>query len=224
MKVLKWSGIILAIMFVALQFKQPERNNPAVNGAQTIEARAKLPSNVGAILQRACYDCHSNTTNWPWYSNVAPFSWVVSNHVNAGRKHLNFSLWATYNHRKMDGLLGEIAEVVKDSSMPLSSYTMLHPSAKLSDEDIKAICDWAEAENQRLASQTGTTRSEAAPQAAYRSSEKAFTNYESQEQYEMHGNFFLRFLPTLIFNNSLVDRFRFDRVTTSTAEIYSIFP
>jgi predicted ATP-dependent Lon-type protease len=114
-----------------------------------------MPSEVQAVLKRACYDCHSNETSWPWYSNVAPASWFVTDHVDHGRKHLNFSDWAQegrHTEKKDAGeQLDEIRKEVEARNMPLGSYLLLHPDARLSDRDIKLITDWAVSERQRLA-------------------------------------------------------------------------
>ncbi|MCI0485515.1 MAG: heme-binding domain-containing protein [Blastocatellia bacterium] len=158
-KILKWSGIALAVVFMGAQIVRPEKTNPPVDTGRTLQAHAEVPPEVDAILKRACYDCHSNETKWPWYSNVAPASWFVTDHVNHGRKHLNFSDWARVSEhaekQDAEAKLDEIIEEVKGRNMPLSSYLSLHPEAKLSDEDIKVICDWARAERERLAYESG---------------------------------------------------------------------
>lgn len=113
---------------------------------------------VAAILNRSCNDCHSNQTRWPWYSNVAPVSWFVINHVNDGRGDMNFSDWAQYSPREQQGMLKQMCREVKSGMMPLGSYLRLHGDATLSGEDVKTLCDWANAESQRL-SQASTAAS-----------------------------------------------------------------
>ena len=103
------------------------------------------------MFRRACNDCHSNQTVWPWYSHVAPVSWFVIDHVNHGRSHLNFSDWARYGAEEADDLLGSIAEEVRDGEMPLTSYTLLHPEAKITQDERTMIIEWAQAERARLA-------------------------------------------------------------------------
>ncbi|HXG67459.1 MAG TPA: heme-binding domain-containing protein [Blastocatellia bacterium] len=149
-KVIKWSLLVLAVLFVGAQVVRPERINPPVDGARAIEAHAQMTPEVAAILKRACYDCHSNETRWPWYSNVAPASWFVADHVKEGREHLNFSDWARKGD-KTKKYLEEMCEEVREHEMPLSSYLWLHPGAKLSEQDIRTLCDWAQAEMARLA-------------------------------------------------------------------------
>lgn len=153
-KILKWSVVVAAVIFAAAQFVRPAKTNPPVEEARTMQAHLKVPSQVDAIFRRACYDCHSNETTWPWYSNIAPTSWFLTDHVDHGRKHLNFSDWAQPERHavnKSAAKLDEICREVKGRGMPLGTYLILHPEAKLSDQDIKVICDWAESERRRFA-------------------------------------------------------------------------
>jgi hypothetical protein len=157
-KLMKWSGPALVLLFVVIQFIRPEKTNPVIDDRAAIQAQAQIPPEVNAIFHRACRDCHSHETRWPWYSKMAPVSWFVIDHVNHGRKHLNFSDWARYNRREADERLDGICKTTKSGSMPLSSYLLLHRDAKLSQEDVRAICDWTEAERQRLAYRSANPR------------------------------------------------------------------
>ena len=130
-KILKWTAIALAVIFAALQFIRPARTNPPVDESRTIQAHARVPPEVASILNRSCNDCHSNETRWPWYSNVAPASWFVINHVNVGRREMNFSDWAQYDREDQQNFLKKICREVKDGAMPLPSYLRLHGEAKL---------------------------------------------------------------------------------------------
>ena len=150
-KMLKWFVVALMVVFIGLQFVRPARTNPAVDQTQTIHAHLQMTPQVAAIIDRSCQDCHSNTTRWPWYSNVVPASWFLVNHVNEGRQHLNFSEWGKLDKRRADKRLEEMCEEVSDKLMPLDSYTWIHRSAKLAAEDIKTLCDWTETERKRLA-------------------------------------------------------------------------
>jgi hypothetical protein len=98
---------------------------------------------VGAILDRSCQDCHSSGTNWPWYSRVAPVSWIVSKHVREGREMLDFSEWANQPHSEDERML--ICDAVSEGRMPLPGYTVIHRNAKLSKRDVELICGWAAA-------------------------------------------------------------------------------
>ncbi len=151
LRVLRWVVIVLAGGFVVAQFVRPAKTNPATDASQSVESRLQVSPEVAAIMDRSCNDYHSNKTRWPWYSNVAPVSWFVINHVNEGRQNLNFSEWGRYTERDTDGLLKQICKEVKAGAMPLSTYTPLHPSSKLSAEDVKLLCDWTSAERARLA-------------------------------------------------------------------------
>ena len=149
-KILKWTAIALAVIFVALQFIRPARTNPPIDESRTILARTHVTPEAAAIMDRSCNDCHSNQTRWPWYSNVAPVSWFVIDHVNVGRREMNFSDWAQYSTDDQQGLLKKICREVKEGAMPLSSYLRMHHDAKLSNEDVRTLCDWANAESLRL--------------------------------------------------------------------------
>jgi len=105
---------------------------------------------VGKILDRSCQDCHSNRTVWPWYSRVAPVSWVISKHVIEGRETLDFSEWATQPPSDDQRML--ICNAVSDGSMPLSDYAAIHRNARLSKQDVELICAWAAAASTPIAS------------------------------------------------------------------------
>lgn len=145
-KIMRWIVVVLVCLFVAAQFSRPARTNPAADQSQALQAHTQVSPPVAAILDRSCGDCHSNKTRWPWYSNVAPVSWFVIDHVDHGRSHLNFSEWGRFNQREAGDMLGQICKEVKSGNMPLSSYTPLHPGSKLSVDDVKTLCDWTSAE------------------------------------------------------------------------------
>jgi hypothetical protein len=151
MRILRWLAILVACGFLVLQLIRPAKTNPSGEMSQSINAHLQVSPQVAAIVDRSCNDCHSNHTRWPWYSNVAPVSWFVINHVKEGRRHLNFSDWGRLNQREAEGMLKQICQEVKLGSMPLSSYTPLHPGSTLSPEDVKTLCDWTNAERERVA-------------------------------------------------------------------------
>jgi hypothetical protein len=150
-KVLRWVLIVVICGLLIIQFFGPAKTNPPIDPSQSIESRLQVPPQVAAILDRSCNDCHSNKTRWPWYSNVAPVSWLVIKDVNEGRQNLNFSEWGRYTPRDVDGLLKQICREVKAGVMPLSIYTPMHPGSKLSAEDVKTLCDWTAAERAKIA-------------------------------------------------------------------------
>ena len=151
LKVLRAGVFLIVILFLAAQLKRPARTNPAVDEAQTINARTQMTPQVSGIIDRSCRDCHSNKTVWPWYSNVAPVSWFVIGHVNEGRQMINLSEWGRLDRERQDRKLRQICDEVQDGAMPLSSYTPMHPGSALSEQDKKTLCDWTEAERARLA-------------------------------------------------------------------------
>ena len=142
--------MILAVIFLAAQFFRPNRMNPPIVDADTLEASTQVPDDVKAIITRSCADCHSNTTRYPWYSNISPGSWFMANHVADGRREMNFSEWNTYSARKKGKKLEEICEQLEGGKMPLPSYLWLHWDAKLSPDDSKTLCNWATSERQKL--------------------------------------------------------------------------
>ncbi len=152
-KIIQWTAISFLVLFVGAQFVRPAKTNPAMDESRALEQHIQMNDEVKATLKRACYDCHSNETTWPFYSQVAPVSWFVIDHVNHGRKHLNFSDWSRYDKPEQAEKLKEIQETVRVGAMPLSSYLLAHSEAKLSDEDKQTIGDWANAERQRIVSE-----------------------------------------------------------------------
>ena len=150
MKIVKKILIGLVMLFAAAQFIRPTRMNPSVDEQQTIQAGGRIPSEVSAILERSCYDCHSNTTVWPWYRNITPVSWWLVDHVNGARSELCFSEWGTYKPRRIARKLQEMCEQVEQNEMPLASYLLLHPAARLTDDDKRLLCDWAHQERERI--------------------------------------------------------------------------
>lgn len=135
-RLLKRVGLVLSILFIGIQFIPVDRTNPAVTG----EIPASEP--VKAILQRSCYDCHSNTTVWPWYSHVAPVSFVVARDVHEARRHANFSVWNTYTPQRQAKVVKEVGEQVAKGEMPMTIYLPMHPAARLSEQDKAVIADW----------------------------------------------------------------------------------
>jgi hypothetical protein len=127
--------------FIGMQFvPTPGVSKTSTTGPHTAEV---INPRVGKILDRSCMDCHSNRTAWPWYSHVAPVSWVISKHVNEGREILDFSEWATQPPSEGERLL--MCDAVSDGRMPLPGYTAIHRNARLSKQDVEVICVWADA-------------------------------------------------------------------------------
>lgn len=128
--------IFLVVVFVGIQFIPVERTNPLV------QSDIDAPANVKAIFKKACYDCHSNETNWIWYTKVAPVSFLTVSDVNEGRENLNFSEWDKY-YGKMDKVKDKIWEEIREEKMPLWQYRVFHSEAKLTSEEKDIIRNWA---------------------------------------------------------------------------------
>lgn len=152
-KALKIIAIVLFVGFVVIQFFRPDFTNPTITQAETLQAATQVPDNVQAILKRSCNDCHTNETVYPWYSKIQPSAWFLKDHIDDGRRELNFSTWGKYETRRKRKKLEEICEQVEGKMMPLPSYLWVHWSAKLSDEEGKILCDWAKTEQSRLESE-----------------------------------------------------------------------
>jgi hypothetical protein len=136
---LKQAALLVVVVFAAAQLIRPDRANPPIDAARTIQAHAGVPSEVGAVLNRSCGDCHSNATVWPWYTQIAPASWLMAYGVKEGRKAVNFSEWAAYTPDVQRTLLSASCDDVSAGKMP-GPYTLLRPETRLSRQDIEAIC------------------------------------------------------------------------------------
>lgn len=152
-RLIRWVLLVLVAFLVVAQFVPVERTNPPSDPRQSLAATVAPPAPVAAALERSCHDCHSNDTKWPWYSRVAPVSWLLAADVREGRSHLNFSEWATLDNRRRVRRLEEICEEITAGSMPDPKYVLLHPGAKLAPAEINAICEWTRLEAARLAAQ-----------------------------------------------------------------------
>lgn len=128
----------IIVLFIIIQILPVNKVNPSV------VAEINVPSDVQLILKRACYDCHSNETKWPWYSQIAPFSWLMNHHVNEGREYLNFSEWGKLSQEKQVKLLEEIWEEIEEGEMPPWYYVPAHPEAQIKSADRQAIKKWLE--------------------------------------------------------------------------------
>tara|TARA_B100001063_G_scaffold107849_1_gene100577 strand:+ start:429 stop:848 length:420 start_codon:yes stop_codon:yes gene_type:complete len=134
---MKRTLLIFLLVFIAMQAIQTEQKNFAVDKKLEIQA----PDEIMTMFKTSCYDCHSNEANWPWYSKVAPFSWIITEHVDDGRKWLNFSEWENYTEEEKKKKLKGIYRTVY-AVMPLNSYLWLHEEADLTKEQRKQIRDW----------------------------------------------------------------------------------
>lgn len=141
---LKKIGYVLLAALVIIQFFRPERNVAAGPFPNDINTKFAVNDNVASILKEACYDCHSNNTTYPWYANVQPVAWWLADHVNEGKKELNFSEFASYTAKRQRKKFNEIMDELKEGKMPLKSYTIIHTKAKLTEEQKNALNKWCE--------------------------------------------------------------------------------
>jgi hypothetical protein len=142
--------IVLAMLLVGIQFVQPARTNPHEDPAKAIFADATVWQNPPKAIERACLDCHSSRTRWPWYAHVAPVSWLVAHDVAEARENLDFSNWGDYDKAQKSAKLADICKLVKAHSMPLPIYITMHDEAKLTDQERQETCSWAESARARL--------------------------------------------------------------------------
>ena len=132
----------LLILFIGIQFFTVKLNTSTILPESSIEKHYRIPGNVQQILKTSCYDCHSNNTIYPSYSKLQPVKWWLADHVNSGKRHLNFDEFNSYSREKKLEKLDEILETVKEGEMPLASYTVIHQDAKLSASDQAEIEKW----------------------------------------------------------------------------------
>ena len=150
MNILKRLSFLLFAVFMAIQFIQPARNTSGQVLPTDISKVVSIPENVLSLLHEACYDCHSNNTNYPWYTNVQPIGWILTSHISDGKKELNFSEFGSYTNRRQQSKLKAIASQIRDDEMPLYSYTIIHKKARLSKAEKALIIDWAQATKDSL--------------------------------------------------------------------------
>jgi hypothetical protein len=154
LKVILWcGGVLLAGMLLI----NPRLTNPPVIPGRDLLASNRPPVEIVSILRNACYDCHSDETKWPWYGRVAPVSWWLVDHVEAGRKRLNFSNWPHDDARRASRRWRSMGEAVYDGEMPLPSYVRGHPEARLTMKEREAFAEFAETEADRISNAVDET-------------------------------------------------------------------
>jgi hypothetical protein len=142
MRILKKVGIVIIVALVIAQFFGPERNDGELDTVNAFIAETNPPKDVLKILKTTCFDCHSSKTNYPWYNEITPVNFWLDEHVQDGKKHLNFSEWSSYSLKKKEHKMDELYEEVEKKEMPLNSYTWTHEEANLTPEQIDAIIIW----------------------------------------------------------------------------------
>ncbi len=147
--------ILLALLlaFIAIQFIQPAHNKSEQVLPTDFARVFVIPNNVQSVLQAACYDCHSNNTNYPWYSNIQPMAWMMTRHIKNGKDKLNFSDFGSYTIRRQISKLKGIANQLKDNEMPISSYKLMHKNARLTQEEKTLLINWFNAKADSLSNE-----------------------------------------------------------------------
>jgi len=136
------------VIFVALQFTNPSRTNPPV--VHDFLAAETPPPPIAALFRGACYDCHSYETQWPWYSHIAPVSWLIANDVQGGRRHLNFSNWPVDDPERAAKRLENASEELGYKEMPPAKYQAIHPASRLTTDQRQQLIQWLDSEAKRL--------------------------------------------------------------------------
>jgi len=143
MKIIKRILFLLFLVFLVAQFFRPEKNEGTTEFVVAFFDDTNPPDDVKLILKQTCFDCHSNITKYPWYYNITPVNYWMSDHIRHAKSHLDFSVWNDYTIKKKDHKLDEVIEMVGKKEMPLPSYTWMHSEAKLTDAQIESIITWA---------------------------------------------------------------------------------
>jgi len=141
-KILKRIFQLLLLAFIIIQFFRPEKNKAEGISSKDISTRYPVPAQVQSILKTSCYDCHSNNTAYPWYAEIQPVAWWLNEHIQDGKKDLNFSEFTGYSIRRQYRKLEEVNDLVKNDAMPLNSYLWIHKEAKLDDQQKLVIANW----------------------------------------------------------------------------------
>ncbi|WP_343658343.1 heme-binding domain-containing protein [Chryseobacterium sp.] len=139
---IKTGAGFIVLLLIVIQFFDTDKNIAVVPSENAIEKHYRVPDHVQGILKTSCYDCHSNTTAYPWYNNIQPVKWWLADHVNSGKRHFNFDEFYSYSKEKKLKKLDEVAETVREGEMPLTSYTVVHQNAKLNDTQKSEIEQW----------------------------------------------------------------------------------
>ena len=145
MKLLKRIGLAILVVLVGIQFVSTRTNQSSEVSSADFMPTFKVPEEIERILHTSCYNCHSNNTNYPWYSHVQPVGWLLENHIEKGKAELNFSEFGSYSVRKQKSKLTSMVNQIEKDEMPLSSYTLIHREARLTPESKKILVDYLNA-------------------------------------------------------------------------------
>ena len=137
-----WLAVLVVAIVLVIQVIPVERNVSTVPPGQSFEKTEKVPANVAAILKVSCYDCHSNNSRYPWYSELQPGAWFMAQHIKKGRDELNFDEFNNYSKRRKKAKIKSIISQIEKDEMPLRSYRMMHGNARLSADEKKELLDF----------------------------------------------------------------------------------
>lgn len=156
----RWPKVIFVILlfgFIAIQFFQPDKNNNSVTASNDISSIVEVPDTIQQLVKVACYDCHSNYTNYPWYTNIQPVGWWMNNHIEDAKRSLNFNEFANMPARngkttveRQLKKLDDIKEMLEEGKMPLFYYTFIHKEARLSKEQKQLIINWSDSASMKI--------------------------------------------------------------------------
>lgn len=137
-------GLVAVLLLVAIQLVPVDVRNFPVSPEGSIYGIETVPMEVKSVFESSCNNCHSNQTRWPWYSRLAPASWIVAHDVHEGRRHMNFSEWSSYSQKKRDEKLENICDQLMNGDMPDGKYLLIHRNARLSEGQKEAVCRWTQ--------------------------------------------------------------------------------
>ncbi len=141
---IKLATLLIIAILIILQFFQPEKNQGSISHESDLIVVASVPESLSKILIASCYDCHSNRTEYPWYNRISPVSWYLYKHVSEGKEALNLSEFGSLSKAEKIGALSDLYDAIEAGSMPLQSYMLIHRNARMSQEEIDALLDWAD--------------------------------------------------------------------------------
>lgn len=146
----KIAGLGVILVLFLLQFFQPERNSAPLDRELDMLTLVSPPEAIADNIRKACYDCHSNQTAYPWYSRISPLSWYLNKHIQEGKAELNFSEYGQLDKADKIGVFADFYDVLDAGTMPLQSYLLIHKEARLSPEDSEALSTWSDKEAMRV--------------------------------------------------------------------------
>jgi hypothetical protein len=145
-RILKLVGLGIIVLLIVLQFFKPEANNTLLDPEQDMLSVLSPQDSLAKLIRESCYDCHSNQTNYPWYSRISPVSLYLNRHIVKGKEEMNFSVYGALDKADKIGFFADFCEVMDAGTMPLQSYMLLHKDARLTQEEREALCNWSERE------------------------------------------------------------------------------